>query len=351
VAKDRAPGLKPKDLCEIPSDVVRALRADGWWLRCRIPWLKRNAMPESTRDRPASAVEYVFLLTKSAAYFYDGEAVRVSGAGVSGGACFGKQSGDPAETLAQQRQYERPEYHTRARRNSDWFFESWQGLYDEGEGPLAFIVNPAAFKGSHFATFPPRLVEPCIKPGTSEKGCCPKCGAPWRRVVGSQRIQTRNIVAPKSLSDDADRANVDPGRHIRASSTLGWSPTCSDYEAEWERWWQEWSATASRTRCARKRHQQDAVDRWTSRARASLRRGPLPYGEVAPCTVLDPFGGAGTVSLLANRLGRRSIYIDLSPKYVEMAAERLRKDSAPATHVSEQEGEAPLFAGQESGHD
>jgi DNA modification methylase len=77
----------------------------------------------------------------------------------------------------------------------------------------------------------------------------------------------------------------------------------------------------------------------------------LPYGEVAPCTVLDPFGGAGTVSLLANRLGRRSIYIDLSPKYVEMAAERLRKDSAPATHVSEQEGEAPLFAGQESDHD
>jgi len=323
-----------------------ALQADGWWLRSRIPWLKRNAMPESTRDRPTSAVEYVFLLTKSAAYFYDGEAVRVSGAGVSGGACFGKQSGDPAETLAQQRQYERPEYHTRARRNSDWFFESWQGLYDEGEGPLAFIVNPASFKGSHFATFPPKLVEPCIKAGTSEKGCCPKCGAPWRRVAERAMPPLRAV---KSAGPYAEHGLLGANRFDGPikTRTLGWSPTCSDYEAEWERWWQEWSATASRTRCARKRHQQDAVDRWTSRARASLRRGPLPYGEVAPCTVLDPFGGAGTVSLLANRLGRRSIYIDLSPKYVEMAAERLRKDSAPATHVSEQEGEAPLFAGQE----
>jgi len=63
-------GLKPKDLCEIPSDVVRALRKDGWWLRSRLPWVKRSAMPESCTDRPASALEYVFLLTKSGTSLY-----------------------------------------------------------------------------------------------------------------------------------------------------------------------------------------------------------------------------------------------------------------------------------------
>lgn len=70
-------GLKPKDLCEIPSEVVRALRDDGWWLRSRIPWVKMNCMPSSCTDRPTVAIEYVFLLTKSHRYFYDTEAVRM----------------------------------------------------------------------------------------------------------------------------------------------------------------------------------------------------------------------------------------------------------------------------------
>ena len=70
------PGLKPKDLVGIPWRVAFALQADGWWLRSDIIWAKPNPMPESVTDRPTKAHEYLFLLTKSARYYFDQEAVR-----------------------------------------------------------------------------------------------------------------------------------------------------------------------------------------------------------------------------------------------------------------------------------
>jgi hypothetical protein len=190
----------------------------------------------------------------------------------------------------------------RARRNSDWFFESWQGLYADDEGePLAFVVNPAAYKGAHFATFPPRLVEPMVRVGTSEKGCCPRCGKPWERVVESRRIQTRNIKNPKSLSPQVGNANVDPGRHVAETRTLGWRPACECPEA------------------------------------SSLK----PQA----CVVLDPFSGAGTTAMVAAQLGRRAIGIDLSEKYNRMAATRIGRALRPATFIDQDTAaEFPLLA-------
>ena len=69
-------GLKPKDLIGIPWRLAFALQADGWWLRSDNVWHKLNPMPESVTDRPTRAHEYVFLLTKSAKYFYDADAIR-----------------------------------------------------------------------------------------------------------------------------------------------------------------------------------------------------------------------------------------------------------------------------------
>ena len=74
-------GLKPKDLVLMPARIALALQSDGWWLRSEIVWAKPNPMPESVRDRPTSAHEKVFLLTKSARYFYDADAVREPGKG------------------------------------------------------------------------------------------------------------------------------------------------------------------------------------------------------------------------------------------------------------------------------
>jgi len=87
------PGLKPKDLCGVPWRVALALQADGWWLRSDIIWAKGNPMPESCTDRPTTAHEHIFLLTKSAKYFWDAEAVRED---VSGTAhARGKKDGSP----------------------------------------------------------------------------------------------------------------------------------------------------------------------------------------------------------------------------------------------------------------
>ncbi len=75
--------LKPKDLIGTPWRVALALQADGWWLRCDIIWSKPNPMPESVTDRPTKAHEYIFLLTKSAKYYYDAEAIKINMAGSS----------------------------------------------------------------------------------------------------------------------------------------------------------------------------------------------------------------------------------------------------------------------------
>jgi len=206
-------GLKSKDLMMIPQRIALAMQADGWYLRSQIPWIKRNCMPESTTDRPTSAIEYVFLMTKSAKYFYDGEAIRVPSSEsyqndarpqgvlrqrvnknskypnegqfkridpefeVVGGLNVAvpkkqDQTGNPTYTGFNERWKEKTKEQaaygpardgfnragdrngdqaTRNYRNSDPFFESWQGLYSESENPLAFVINPQSRPELHFA--------------------------------------------------------------------------------------------------------------------------------------------------------------------------------------------------------
>ena len=173
---------KPKDLVGIPWMVAFALRYDGWWLRAEAPWIKRVSMPESTRDRPTTTIEKVFLLTKSPRYFYDGEAVKMpASASTEPRYARGRSEdhkyadGGPGnQTIATSLQHMlKPDGGAarRSRRASDWFFESWQGMLTDGDDdPLAFILNPAPFSGGHFATFPPRLVRPCILAGCPVSG-------------------------------------------------------------------------------------------------------------------------------------------------------------------------------------
>jgi DNA modification methylase len=178
--REAVKGFKPKDLLGMPHRVAFALQADGWYLRAICPWLKRNGMPESCRDRPTQTVEYVFLLTKSAKYFYDAEAVRVpfsesfaNDKRHASGSTDKNEKDGYAESLAQNpkkihKLFDKPKGNGALRRSSRWFFESFQGLYSDDDGePLAFIVNTQCYKGTHFATFPPKLIEPMILAGTS----------------------------------------------------------------------------------------------------------------------------------------------------------------------------------------
>ncbi len=257
------PGIKPKDLMCIPHRTALALQADGWWLRQTLPWIKRNPMPESTNDRPTVAIEYVFQMTKSEKYFYDYAAVqrtasqnthkrlaqaveaqigseRANGGRKTNGnmkAVPGKKQDGHGRRHAgfNERYFDLPKSSAptsgaknndsmnealavmpekRAFRNSDLFFDSLGAILAPDGTILALDVTTQPFKGAHFATFPPNLIEPLILAG------CPAGG-----------------------------------------------------------------------------------------------------------TVLDPFGGAGTTGLVADRLQRNSILIELNPEYAKMAERRIYDDA------------------------
>lgn len=139
-------GLKPKDLIGIPWMLAFALRADGWYLRQDIIWHKPNPMPESVRDRCTKAHEYIFLLSKSERYFFDHEAMREDAVKGAAGSSFNK--GKTAEhQLGRSSNGERIEDGKRNRRS-------------------VWTVATRPYRGAHFATFPPALIEPCILAGS-----------------------------------------------------------------------------------------------------------------------------------------------------------------------------------------
>lgn len=216
-------GLKAKDLIGIPWMVAFALRADGWYLRSDIIWAKPNPMPESVQDRPTRAHEYVFLLTKSARYYYDAAAIRTpyvestrkqfevpyAGEATKDFASSGAQNA----SAVKQRIVDKQRGH--GRRHAG-FNDRWDALTKEEQAAnganarSVWTIAPKPFRGAHFATFPPDLVEKCVKAGSK-------------------------------------------------------------------------------------------------------------VGDV----VLDPFGGSGTTALVARRLGRRGVCVDLSLEYARMARSRL----------------------------
>ena len=286
-----------------------------------------SAMPESVTDRPAKALEYVFMLTKSEKYFADMEAVRVKGSGLIPGnrndakAAAEYKNGDEkhrtksglADYAQRQRDRSLPNNRNgengnldatpaggRNFRNSDLWFSSLRephGLVSIGDELVGLDVNPSGFKESHFATFAPKLIEPLIKMGTSEKGCCVECGAPWKRTTETEYSNpgNRSTNGPRSI-DNRDFTAGFEQRLEKTTSTTGWQPTCTH----------------------------DA--------------------ETQPCTVLDPFAGAGTTLLVSKRLGRNSVGIELNPTYIEMIEHRLahwHKASPPP--VAKAGADLPLF--------
>jgi len=185
LTKTIVPSCKPKDLIGIPWLVAFALRADGWYLRSDIIWHKPNPMPESVMDRPTKAHEYIFLFSKSSAYFYDYAAVR-----------------EPiAESTANDKRLQRKNYQVgRPERGFPGQASHGGGLIVPKSDPSfrnrrsVWTVSSRPFKGAHFATFPTALVEPCVLAGCPEGGMVldPFGGAGTTGLV-AERLQ-RNAV-------------------------------------------------------------------------------------------------------------------------------------------------------------
>jgi DNA modification methylase len=281
--KQPAPNLKEKDLCMIPARVALALQADGWWIRSEITWCKRAPMPESVTDRPTSATEKIYLLTKSAKYFYDADAVREPYNESSLGRYAYQFGLGPAAAVAKSPAVGDGTAHSTAPNPAGRNMWSY------------WLLSPEPFPAAHFATFPTEIPRRAILAGTSEHGCCSECGAPWKRVV------EREIGDPTGWRQSESASEKHAGRiaqglvstksgfnrgskedyYANAPRTLttGWQPTCAHKDA------------------------------------------PL-----VPAVCLDPFSGAGTTVMTALRLGRRGIGLELNPEYVRLSEERIRDD-------------------------
>ena len=163
-------GVKHKDLIGIPWMLAFALRADGWYLRQDIIWHKPNPMPESVRDRCTKAHEYIFLLSKSERYFFDSEAVKEPLAESSVGRANRKQrlmDRTGVGTLGKQIANGVDVSHGYAGlafgRNGKTGYDLESGKRNRRS---VWTIATRPYKGAHFATFPPALIEPCILAGS-----------------------------------------------------------------------------------------------------------------------------------------------------------------------------------------
>lgn len=153
-AKSVPQGLKPKDLIGIPWRLAFALQADGWYLRQDIIWAKPNPMPESVTDRCTKAHEYIFLLSKSARYFYDSGAV--------------KEPSSP-NTKPHQKHWNPPDQSTHGEQNRihknrrDSQRKYFDGVSRNRRSVWSVATKP--YSGAHFAVFPPELITPCVLAG------------------------------------------------------------------------------------------------------------------------------------------------------------------------------------------
>jgi site-specific DNA-methyltransferase (cytosine-N4-specific) len=274
-------GFKAKDLIPIPWMFAIAMQQAGWYLRDAITWLKLSPMPSSVTDRTTPATEMIFLFTKKPRYFYDTYAVRESIAEATiARDAYGHTS--PEDTLEDMMA-------------GGVISRATVGLnaHDRGSDPAVgrnlwnwWVLPPENFKGKHYAVFPSSLPFRCLSLGTSAKGCCPKCGKCWRRVVSKKFKQTGG---PRAHISGGTQPGAngweDVPRGNNETSTLGWEPGC---------------------KCG--------------------------LADTRPCLVLDPFAGVSTTGVVARRLSLRYLGLELNGEYAEMGRRRIREDS-------------PLFSG------
>lgn len=292
IARSRSPaaGMKPKDLIGIPWMLAFALRADGWYLRQEIVWSKPNTMPESVADRCTKSHESLFLLAKSESYYFDAFAIREPASETPASVARRARAGGKA--VGNSAMFGEPGGQSGAR-----------ALPAAGSGSRnarsvwTIATKPSAVE--HFATMAPELAERAIRAGSSERGCCPACGARWVRVTrptfevghtGTTGSRYARGSTAGRLARLRQAAREQGAEYTGARVHVGWRPDCA---------------------C----------------------NFPAPLTPV-PDTVLDPFGGAGTTALVADQLQRDAVLVELNPTYSDAAAARIRRDSSLFTEVT-----------------
>jgi DNA modification methylase len=166
----RTPGMKPKDLCGIPWMLAFALRADGWWLRQDIIWSKPNPMPESVTDRCTKAHEYIFLLTKSARYFYDADAIKEPAGGWNGSEFHDGKNLIVHPNVGKNRPSVPKGVFKGKTAGCANGNEAFRAVTETRNKRSVWEIATEPFPEAHFATFPTELVRPCVLAGCPEGG-------------------------------------------------------------------------------------------------------------------------------------------------------------------------------------
>ena len=325
-----------------------------------------NPMPESVRDRPTRAHSTVYLLTKRADYFYDPDAVREpqsGGAHSRGNLSVQKLAPEDSNIRS------KPSFHASMH---DLPLGTGRNLRS------VWTIPTQAFSESHYATFPTRLPEICISAGTSERGCCPECGAPFERVVGLGEPQrdwqaksggNRNGRYDGEATKDYLSAGAEDASEVkrrildsmRERLTVGWTPTCRCFPDPCDRCGVPWDRRTvvrkvstfnvrvldaktgvlgfkSGLGGATADASADEVGAYEGGSSGSS--SPYRYREIevswpgckcrllVPAVVMDPFAGSGTTLAVARRLYRRSVGVELSAYYTDMARRRVTEVSS-----------------------
>lgn len=303
--------LKPKDMIMVPAMMAMALREDGWYLRSDIIWYKPNPMPESVQDRPTKAHEYIFLLSKSEKYYYDAEAIKTEpkypgvikyawGRAIDGSLDDNRKgTGEQRRKEVAKKQWEfnsgkpRPGVDNRGgnqgTKSTNGHVSKQEMMAMGANKRTVWEIPTHSFPEAHFATFPEDLVVDPIKAGTSEKGCCSACGTPYRRVFDKELVpgpKAAKTLVVDERDQKADNQSQGSNRQkdghmpgwINQTITTGWEAQC-DCKAG-----------------------------------------------IVPCVVLEPFSGAGTTSIVAAKLNRDFIAIELSKEYIGISDKRMQQE-------------------------
>lgn len=291
--RGRHPWLKELDWVDVPGLFANAMQRRGWIWRSDVTWAKPSSLPESVQGwrwedvpekglvlrrgngRPTKSTEAILLFVKQPGAYYDTEAVRepVSAASLRDGRTARGQRGTRGEYGAAD--------------GNCGFSPAGRNLRD------LWTISPEPLKAEpgeseHYAAYPSALPARCIRAGTSERGCCPRCGAPWARIV------SRSV----RFEGGSGRAGNTPEGKYQGSEQA----TSGDYDIR----------------------KGPVVENTTHGWRATC---SCPAHEPVPCTVLDCFGGAGTTAIAADRLGRDAVLVELKPAYADLARRRITRDA------------------------
>lgn len=313
--RKRAGDVKPKDLFGAPFEVAFALRADGWWLRQVIIWHKRNAMPESAKDRPTTSHSYVFLLSPSARYYFDDDAI----AEPAEWARWGSQDAGKYEQVGKG-SLVKPLTREQIERK---FAGGRQRGAGKTGGYKTTDERNARFQGSLERSPDDDSAQLFDLPAEERS---PATGSWHDHSADLERGNGKQVSADGTpagtVRSDGWREQVDAGeglyRRSRSVWTLATEPNrlavCSVCDAFWD-------GDHPDEHCG-----VEVVEHFAAFPKELARRA-IAAGSRSGDTVIDPFGGSGTTAIAARELGRKAVLVELRREYAVMIRERTRQQS------------------------